>query len=271
MESFVTGATGFIGRHLVPHLLARGERVHVLVREASLPRFEALRQRWGAGAERVHAVIGELSQPRLGVADAELEALHESVDHFFHLAALYDMEADADSLREANVAGTRHAIELAEAIGVRCFHHVSSIAAAGRYRGTFREDMFEEAEGLDDPYFATKHESEGFVRAECAVPWRVYRPGIVVGHSVTGEIDKIDGPYYFFKLLRRMRTIPSWLPLLGIEGGVMPIVPVDFVARALDVIGHEPGLDGGCFHLVDPRARKTGDVLNLFAKAAGEP
>ena len=271
MESFVTGATGFIGRHLVPHLLARGERVHVLVRESSLPRLEALRARWGDGAERVHAVVGDLSQPRLGVTDAEIAALCGRVDHVFHLAALYDMEADPDSLREANVDGTRHAIELAEAIETGCFHHVSSIAAAGRYPGTFREDMFEEAEGLDDPYFATKHESEGLVRTACARPWRVYRPGIVVGHSVTGEIDKIDGPYYFFKLLRRLRTLPSWLPLLGIEGGVMPIVPVDFVARALDVIAHEPDLDGQCFHLVDPRGRKTGEVLNLFAKAAGAP
>ena len=271
MESFVTGATGFIGRHLIPHLLARGERVHVLVRQSSLPRLEALRERWGDGAERVHAVVGDLAEPRLGVADAEIEALRGRIDHFFHLAALYDMEADPDSLREANVEGTRHAIELAEALEVGCLHHVSSIAAAGNYPGTFREDMFDEAEGLDDPYFATKHESEALVRTACARPWRVYRPGIVVGHRVTGEIDKIDGPYYIFKLLRRLRTLPSWLPLVGIEGGPMPVVPVDFVARALDVIAHEDGLDRRCFHLVDPRARTTGEVLNLFARAAGAP
>jgi NAD(P)-dependent dehydrogenase (short-subunit alcohol dehydrogenase family) len=271
MESFVTGATGFIGRHLVPHLLARGERVHVLVRRASLPRLEALRARWGEGAGRVHAVVGDLAQPRLGVAESEIEALRGRIGHFFHLAALYDMEADERSLRDANVDGTRNAIELAEALEAGCLHHVSSIAAAGRYRGTFREDMFSEAEGLDDPYFATKHESEGLVRSACARPWRVYRPGIVVGHSVTGEIDKIDGPYYFFKLLRRLRTIPSWLPLVGLEGGPMPLVPVDFVARALDVLAHEPGLDGRCFHLVDPRAKSMGRVLNLFAQAAGAP
>ena len=271
MESFVTGATGFIGRHLIPHLLARGERVHVLVRRGSLPRLEALRARWGDGAERVHAVIGDLGEPRLGVAESEIELLRGRIDHFFHLAALYDMEADPDSLHDANVDGTRHAVELAEALEAGCVHHVSSIAAAGRYQGTFREDMFDEAEGLDDPYFATKHESEGIVRTACARPWRVYRPGIVVGHSVTGEIDKIDGPYYFFKLLRRLRTIPSWLPLIGIEGGLMPLVPVDFVARALDVLAHEPNLDGRCFHLVDPKAKSTGEVLNLFARAAGAP
>jgi NAD(P)-dependent dehydrogenase (short-subunit alcohol dehydrogenase family) len=271
MESFVTGATGFIGRHLVPHLLARGERVHVLVRRSSVARLEALRARWGEDGERVHAVIGDLSQPRLGVEDAEILALRGRVEHFFHLAALYDMEADPESLRDANVEGTRHALELVAALEAGCLHHVSSIAAAGRYPGTFREDMFGEAEGLDDPYFATKHESEGLVRAECLRPWRVYRPGIVIGHSETGEIDKIDGPYYFFKLLRRLRSLPSWLPLVGIEGGPMPLVPVDFVARALDLIAHEEGLDGRCFHLVDPRPKSAGEVLNLFAKAAGAP
>src|SRR5262245_28614732 len=127
MESFVTGATGFIGRHLVPELLARGERVHVLVRRSSLGRLEALRARWGDGADRVHAVVGDLGEPRLGVSASELELLRGRVDHFFHLAALYDMEADEGSLREANVAGTRHALELAEALEAGCVHHVSSI------------------------------------------------------------------------------------------------------------------------------------------------
>jgi NAD(P)-dependent dehydrogenase (short-subunit alcohol dehydrogenase family) len=271
MESFVTGATGFIGRHLVPFLLARGEEVHVLVRRESLPKLDALRERWGAGAERVHAVVGDLAAPRLGVSDADIEKLAGRIDHFFHLAALYDMEADEGSLREANVSGTRHALELAEALDAGCVHHVSSIAAAGRYRGTFRESMFEEATGLDDPYFATKHESEGLVRTTSRQPWRIYRPGIVVGHSQTGEIDKIDGPYYFFGALRRLRALPSWIPLLGVEGGPLPLVPVDFVARALDAIAHEDGLDGRCFHLVDPRARSMGQVLNLFARAAGAP
>jgi NAD(P)-dependent dehydrogenase (short-subunit alcohol dehydrogenase family) len=271
MESFVTGATGFIGRHLVPHLLERGEEVHVLVRRESLAKLEALRADWGDGADRVHAVIGDLGAPFLGVSPSDRERLAGRIDHFFHLAALYDMEADADSLREANVGGTRHMLELAEALDVGCLHHVSSIAAAGRYPGTFREDMFEEATGLDDPYFATKHESEGLVRATGGRSWRIYRPGIVVGHSQTGEIDKVDGPYYFFGALRRLRALPSWIPLLGVEGGPVPIVPVDFVARAIDVIAHEDGLDGRCFHLVDPRARPMGQVLNLFAKAAGAP
>ena len=162
MESFVTGATGFIGRHLVPHLLARGERVHVLVRRelaaAARGAARALGRRRASACTPWWATCrsrGSASPRR------EIAALRGRIDHFFHLAALYDMEADADSLRDANVDGTRHAVELAEALEAGCVHHVSSIAAAGRYPGTFREDMFEEAEGLDDPYFATKHESRG--------------------------------------------------------------------------------------------------------------
>ena len=68
--------------------------------------------------------------------------------------------------------------------------------------------------------FASKHESEKLVRAECQLPWRIYRPGIVVGDSRSGEMDKIDGPYYFFKLLQKMRSLlPSWMPNIGVEGG----------------------------------------------------
>ena len=132
---------------------------------------------------------------------------------------------------------------------------MSSIAAAGLYDGVFREDMFEEAEDLDHPYFKTKHDSEGVVRDECKRPFRIYRPGFVVGHSKTGYIDKIDGPYYFFKTLQKMRdALPPWMPTIGIEGGRINIVPVDFVADALDYLAHKKGLDGKCFHLTDPGA-----------------
>jgi NAD(P)-dependent dehydrogenase (short-subunit alcohol dehydrogenase family) len=272
MSYFVTGATGFIGRNLVELLLEREGTIYVLVREGSRGRLEELRARWGADPDRIVAVIGDLSQPHLGI-EGQIEELRGRVDHFFHLAAIYDMTADAASQRVANVEGTREAVRLAEAIEAKRFHMVSSIAAAGLYEGTFTEDMFEEAEKLDNhPYFETKHESEGVVREECKVPWRVYRPGIVVGHSETGEIDKIDGPYYFFKLLQRARNlVPQWFPGVGIEGREINIVPVDFVAKAMEHIAHLDGLDGETFHLTDPNPMSAGQIINVFAKAAHAP
>jgi thioester reductase-like protein len=270
---FLTGATGFIGRNLVERLLKREGTVYALVRAGSRGRLEELRTGWGADGARIVPVAGDLSRPGLGVSEEDLTAMRGEVDHFFHLAAIYDLTADSESQEVANVEGTRHAIELAGAVEAGCFHQVSSIAVAGLYRGEWREDMFEQAEKLDtNPYFRTKHESERVVREESSRPWRVYRPGIVVGDSRTGEIDKIDGPYYFFKLLQRARrTMPSWLPAIGVEGGEINIVPVDYVAAAIDHIAHQPDLDGQAFHLTDPHPKTAGEAINLFARAADAP
>ncbi|MCP9490119.1 MAG: SDR family oxidoreductase [Solirubrobacteraceae bacterium MAG38_C4-C5] len=269
MASLVTGATGFIGKHLVERLLARDGDVHVLVRASSRPKLDALVQRWGH-AERVKAVVGDLGLPRLGAGDADLEALR-GVDHVFHLAAVYDMAADEERNRVANVGGTRNAVELANALVAGRFHHVSSVAAAGMYRGTFTEAMFDEGQPLEHPYHATKFASEKIVREETAVPWRVYRPAVVVGDSRTGEMDKIDGPYYFFRAIRAASRLPSWIPLVGPELGDTNIVPVDFVADAIDHLAHADGFDGQAFHLCSPEPLPSVEVLNAFARAAGAP
>jgi NAD(P)-dependent dehydrogenase (short-subunit alcohol dehydrogenase family) len=273
MSYFVTGATGFIGRNLVELLLEREGTIYVLVREGSQGRLEELRNRWGTDSDRVVGIVGDLSQARLGVSEDDVDRLKGDVDHLFHLAAIYDMTADAESQRIANVQGTRHMVEFAEAVEAAHVHQVSSIAAAGLYRGTWREDMFDEAHDLDvHPYFRTKHEAEGVVRNGLERPWRIYRPGIVVGHSQTGEMDKVDGPYYFFKLIRRIRSaVPQWMPMLGVEGREINIVPVDFVVRAMDHIAHQDDLDGRTFHLTDPNPPTAGEVIDVVARAAHGP
>ncbi|WP_298453665.1 SDR family oxidoreductase [uncultured Marinobacter sp.] len=272
MNYFLTGGTGFIGRFLVEKLLARGGTVHLLVREQSLGKLDALREGWGVDESRVKAVIGDLTSKNLGIDAKTLKALAGKVDHFFHLAAVYDMGADEEAQQATNIEGTRAAVNAAGAMKAKHFHHVSSIAAAGLFKGIFREDMFEEAEKLDHPYLMTKHESEKVVREECKVPFRIYRPGMVVGHSKTGEMDKIDGPYYFFKMIQKIRrTLPQWVPTIGVEGGRLNVVPVDFVVDAMDHIAHLEGEDGKCFHLVDTDPYKVGEILNIFCEAGHAP
>jgi NAD(P)-dependent dehydrogenase (short-subunit alcohol dehydrogenase family) len=272
MAYFVTGGTGFIGRYLVQRLLKRGQPIFVLVRKGSEKKLAAMRKLLNATESQVVGVAGDLSADGLGIAAADVKKLKGKIDHFFHLAAIYDIAASAEVQETANVEGTRQAVKLAASVNAGCFHHVSSIAAAGLYEGTFREDMFEEAEELDHPYFKTKHEAEGVVRRECKRPFRIYRPGFVVGDSQTGQIDKIDGPYYFFKALQKLRQMfPPWMPMIGIEGGRINIVPVDFVADALDFLAHKKGLDGKCFHLTDPEPHRIGEVLNIFANAGHAP
>jgi NAD(P)-dependent dehydrogenase (short-subunit alcohol dehydrogenase family) len=273
MQYFVTGATGFIGKRLVKKLLERkGSVVHFLIRKESEGKVAALREYWGVNASRAVPVFGDLTSKKLGVGAEDVKKLKGQVDHFHHLAAVYDLSADEESQIAVNVDGTRNTVEFAKAIDAGHFHHVSSIAAAGLYEGVFREDMFDEAENYEHPYFMTKHESEKIVRKDCKVPWTVYRPAMVVGDSHTGEMDKIDGPYYFFKLIQRMRQLlPPWMPAVGLEGGRVNIVPVDYVVNALDAISHREHIDKRCYHLVDPQGYRVGDVLDIFSRAAHAP
>jgi thioester reductase-like protein len=270
MGYFVTGATGFIGRFLVPELLKRDGDVHVLVREGSEGKLARVAEKWDGG-DRVKPVKGDLGEPALGIDPAWIAEHKGTIDHVFHLAAIYDMTATDEQNERLNNGGTRHAVEVAGALNAGVMNHTSSVAAAGFYDGTFTEDMFDEGQPLPSPYHRTKFESEKIVREESAVPWRVYRPAIVVGHSKTGEMDKIDGPYYFFNLLKRSAVLPEQLPLIVPNLGETNVVPVDFVAQAMDHIAHEPGLDGQAFHLVSPEAMSAVQMINLFAKAAGAP
>ncbi len=270
MRAVMTGATGFIGRNLLARLLERDEQVFAIVRPGSVERLRAIGRRLGADDRLIVPIEGDLGERRLGVSDADLERISRA-EHFFHVAAVYDLAADATATGVANVDGTRHTLELAGAAEVRCFHQISSIAVAGRYEGTFTETMLEEAIGLDHPYFATKHESERLVRETSPVPWRVYRPSLVVGRSDNGEMDKVDGPYYFFSWLKRLAAVPNAMPIALPFDGLVNIVPVDYAAAVVDHIAHREGLDGHAFHVVDPAPLTVVETLDRFSRAAGGP
>jgi len=272
MAYLVTGATGFIGRHLVAALAARGAPVYILVRESSGARLERTLDSCGPLRELIRPILGDLTRSGLGLPAAVQDELRGQIQHFFHLGALYDLAAEASALENANVLGTRHALELAESLGCDCFHLASSIAVAGRFPGRFTERMFNEAVELEQPYFRTKHESEALVRSSKGIAWRIYRPGMVVGHSQSGVMDKIDGPYYLFKLIQQLRDLlPRRLPLPGLRGGFINLVPVDFVAAAIDHLAHVPDLDGRCFHLTASEELHVGEAINIFARAAHAP
>ncbi|MFE3178246.1 SDR family oxidoreductase [Amycolatopsis sp. NPDC059090] len=266
----VTGATGLIGRQVTRRLLTRPdvERVALVVRASSREKLAALVDAW-PHPDRVTLVTGDLGEPLMGVSEADREALR-GVDHVVHLAALYDITADDETSIRANVDGTQNVLDLAADLNVGCLHHVSSVAVAGDHEGLFTEDMFDVGQRLITPYHRTKFEAEKLVRDQHEVPWRVYRPAIVVGDSQTGEMDKIDGPYYLFPAISRLAGLPD-IPSAGPDLGDTNVVPVDYVAKALLELVTTPGLDGRAFHLVNPEPQPVVSVYNAFARAAGAP
>ncbi|HET7315601.1 SDR family oxidoreductase [Salinisphaera sp.] len=278
MKYLVTGATGFIGRFLVERLLARrSATVYVLMRRASAAKVEALAAALDADESRLIPVWGDIT--RDGVIDpAARDELAGTIDHIFHLAAVYDMNMTDAQADRVNNQGTANMVALAAALAnpsrrKPVFHHMSSVAVAGAdYEGVFTDAMFDVGQRLHHPYYRTKFQSEAIVRERAVVPWKVYRPGMVVGHSKTGQIDKIDGPYYFFPAIKALRDrLPKWLPLLGIEGGRMPVVPVDYVVAAMVHIAHKRSGEGKAYFLIQPEPPTAGAMLKTFVRAAHGP
>jgi thioester reductase-like protein/short-subunit dehydrogenase len=268
MRYVVTGGTGFIGRRVVSKLLetAPDAEVGVLVRRGSLSRFERLATEWG---DRAKLVVGDLTEPGLGLTDETLESL-DSIEDVVHCAAIYDITAPESAQRDANVEGTRSVIGFARRAGAT-LHHVSSIAVAGDFRGEYTEQDFDVDQNLPTPYHRTKFEAEQLVREEPGLRYRIYRPGAVVGDSHTGEMDKVDGPYYLFPVLAKLAKLPSFTPMMLPDTGRTNIVPVDYVVDALVWLMHAPDRDGQTFHLTAPEPIGLQGIYRGVAKEAGLP
>ncbi|HEY7051887.1 MAG TPA: SDR family oxidoreductase [Mycobacterium sp.] len=268
MRYVVTGGTGFIGRRVVSKLLDTqpDAEVGVLVRRGSLSRFERLAAGWG---ERAKAVVGDLTAPDLGLSDETLAGL-AGVEHVVHCGAIYDITAPESAQRGANVDGTRAVIAVAKRLGAT-LHHVSSIAVAGDFRGEYTEADFDVDQNLPTPYHRTKFESEQLVRDEPGLRYRIYRPGAVVGDSRTGEMDKVDGPYYLFGVLAKLAKLPSITPIMLPNSGRTNIVPVDYVVDAIVWLMHAPDRDGQTFHLTSPEPIGLQGIYRGVAKEAGLP
>ena len=273
----MTGFPGFLGSALLPRLLVRREGAraicvvqphHLVTAKERLRTIEAAHPEV---AGRTELVTGDITQPGLGIDRVHAAALDE-VTEVWHLAAVYDLSAPAGLARRVNVDGTARVLEFCrERPSLDRLQYVSTCYVSGRYPGRFTEDMLDEGQSFHNHYDSSKFEAEKLVRAAMAdgLPATIYRPGIVVGDSRTGETLKYDGPYFIARFLRRQPLPVAVLP--AVDGGhTTSVVPRDFVIAAMDELSVLESSRGRTYALTDPEPPTNREVARVFADHLGK-
>jgi thioester reductase-like protein len=273
----MTGFPGFLGTALLPRQLARraDTRVVCLVQPHHLAtaqqRVSAMEAHGPALRGRVELAAGDVTAPDLGVG-ADLRPVLGDVTEVWHLAAVYDLAVDPATARRVNVDGTARVLDLCRSLPrLRRLQYVSTCYVSGRYEGTFTEEDLVQGQAFRNHYESTKYEAEVLVRSAMAegLPATVYRPGIVVGDSRTGETQKFDGPYFFATYLRRQPVV-ALVPRLADPDVVrFSVVPRDFVVEAMDELSVLDRSVGVTYALADPDPPTVRQLVDLFADHLG--
>ncbi len=265
----VTGATGFLGAHLVADWLAHGTaRLHCLVRAdtpaAALARVADNLRRYGLWrdeyTDRLVGVPGDLGEPALGLSRRDFEALADSVDAVLHNGGLVNFLHPYQRLRPANVLGTREVLRLAGTGRPSAVHLVSTLGVfltPARTGTVVRErDAPDDCAGLGDGYNATKWAADALARAarERGLRVSVYRPARITGHSRTGVGNADD---YFSRLLKTFVQLGAVPEIVDDEAD---LAPVDYVAAGIGWLSRQPDRLGGDFHFYNNRTISFPDL-----------
>jgi thioester reductase-like protein len=272
----LTGFPGFLGSELVRRILRRpgDPKVVCLVQEkfAGLARERAAEI---AAAEkvaknRIELVAGDITRSGLGLDDARAAA--RGVGEIFHLAAVYDLSVRREVAMKVNVEGTKNVLDFAATCSrLGRLQYVSTCYVSGRWAGIFREDDLEKGQSFNNHYEETKYLAEIEVRRHMdgGMPATIYRPGIVVGDSVTGETQKYDGPYYVLRWLLKQPTLAVLPVPLGVDRLRGNLVPRDFVVGAIDALSTAAASAGRCYQLADPDPPTIDETIRLMGRATG--
>ncbi len=271
-----TGFPGFLGRELLPRVLARdpAARAVCLVQgkfmAVARDAAAAIERAYPAVAGRIDLVPGDIGDDDLGLDDAA--GLARDVREIYHLAAIYDLSVPRALAERVNVDGTRNVLELATRCGrLDRVHYVSTCYVSGRYTGIFEEEDLDKGQTFNNFYEETKFEAEVLVRERMltGLPATIYRPSIVVGDSRTGATQKLDGPYYILRWLLRQPRV-ALLPVIGDPSRFrLNVVPCDFVVDAIAHLSGRPDTVGRTFALADHDPPTCEEALEAMAKAAG--
>ncbi len=268
--ALVTGFPAFTAKRMIAKLLASEPetKLYVLAQNKFADEATSYLASIGAGAS-AEVLVGDVCDMDLGLSSAEYRALSKQLTWIHHLAGIYFMGVDDDTARRVNVAGTRTMLDLARDAGrLERVVHWSTAMVSGDRKGTFYEEDLEAGQKFHNGYERTKFEAERLVRtAMRRLPITILRPSIIVGDTRSGEIDKLDGPYYLMVLIATNAS-GLRLPLLGRGDSPLHLVPIDYVIDAAWHIGRQEASAGKTFHLVDPAPLTARAVFDGVAEHA---
>lgn len=271
-STLVTGFPSYTARRMVLKLLAGdpAERVFMLVRDKQTADAEELAASLPpAQRKRLQVLVGDISAMDLGLSGREYRTLASELTNIHHMAAHLHMGGRKEVVQQVNVGGTRGALELAlECRRLRRFNFWSTVFVSGDRQGVIMEDELACGQGFRTPYEHSKYAAEKIVRSMSRrVPVTILRPGIIVGDSRTGEIDRFDGPYHLMVLIVES-PLDLQLPLPGEGSAPLHLVPIDFVVDAAYLLSRSEHSVSKTFHLVDPCPLSARSVYELVAERA---
>ncbi len=267
----ITGFPAQAARMMVLHVLERDPTAEVVLLTPATAADDAARLVLAhAPAHRVRILIGDVAAMDLGLATDEYRALAAAATTILHLAGSYHLGVDAPTAHRQNVLATREVVDLAgQAPRLSRLVYGSTVRVAGRRTGLVLEDELDVGQRFHNPHEASRAAAEGLVRnAMRRLPATVIRPGVLVGDSRTGEIDRFDGPYYFM-IPFATNTWPVNLPLPSQGSASLHVTPIDVFVRATYQLARIPRAAGRTVHLVEPDSLNVRHALELVAERAG--
>ncbi|MDD4972930.1 MAG: SDR family oxidoreductase [Bacteriovorax sp.] len=268
MKILITGATGFLGQYLVRELSSKFESIYILSRNSS---FQGL-----SDLANVQLVKGDITQLEIIEDQKMRDQLLAECDFVLHAAALYDLKACHSDCYLQNVVGTQNTIHFVKKMKkLKAFYYISTIAVGDDQSFFLEEDHLPLRKHFDDFYSETKYLAEIMVRELHSMgAVRIIRPGIIIGDSLTGKMDKTDGPYYFIHAMEKYSTLLKSIPFIPLSFNPrtkIPLIPVDHCARYISLlISRDTGApELKTYHLVSNEIPTVKEFLIDLNKAFG--
>ncbi|MCS1383871.1 SDR family oxidoreductase [Lysinibacillus sphaericus] len=268
---FFTGFPGFISSQLIRELFQENktQKVIAIVLAGQYPKAMIEKSKIEVDYPQceIQIVEGDITLPNLGLANQLIQEIVPQIEVFWHLAAVYDLAVPRDIAWKVNVHGTAMVNDFVRTLPhLKRYMYFSTAYVAGTREGVLRENELIRPKAFKNYYEETKYEAEHRVEdLKSEVPITIIRPGIVRGHSVTGETIKFDGPYFFLNMVDKLKWLPI-IPYIGMSSSAINVVPVDYIINASTFLVDEKSAEGKTLHLTDPNPHPVQEVYRTMVK-----